>query len=147
MAGFVLHDAPVVDGLLPRGLGAEDGGHGPGLSAMGGQHLLEGKVAADVAVHHKEGVGVARPDLVPEVVDAARRAEGRVFLEVADVDPRVLTVHLPDKTRHFIRGVESKDEDLPEVGHLDKKLLESFGKILSAANPIFINLPKIKLSK
>lgn len=122
MAGLVLHNAPVVDGLLPRGLGAEDGGNGPGLGGVRGQHLLEGEVAADIAVHHKEGVRVPGPDLVPEVVDAASRSEGRVFLKVADVDPRVLPVHLPDKARHLIGRVESEDEDLPEVGHLDTGL-------------------------
>ena len=50
MADFVLHYAPVVDRLLPRSLGAKDGGHGPRITDVRGQHFLEGKVAADVAV-------------------------------------------------------------------------------------------------
>ena len=47
-------------------------------------HLLERELRADVAVHDEEGVGVAGEDPVPEVVDAAGRAQRGVLLQVAN---------------------------------------------------------------
>lgn len=46
------------------------------------QHLVEGELRADISVEHKEGLRVPREDLVPEVVDAATSAEGRVLLQI-----------------------------------------------------------------
>ena len=115
VGGFVLHNAAVVHRLLPGGLGAEDGGDGLVLLPVELQHSLQGKLGADVSVHHKESVRVAGSDLVPEVIKSSGRPERSELLEVTDADTLVHPVHLADKVCHLIGRVEAENKDFPEI--------------------------------
>lgn len=46
------------------------------------EHLCEGKRRADVRIQHEESLWTPRHNLVSEVVDAAPRAQRRIFLQV-----------------------------------------------------------------
>ena len=81
MGCFVLHNTPVVHRLLPGCLGAEDSGDWLVLPDVQLQHFLQGKLRADISVHHKESVRIAGSDLVPEVIKSTRGPEGSELLE------------------------------------------------------------------
>ena len=70
-------------GTLPGSFSGQQRHRRSGLEVLvEGDHLVERKVGADVAVQDEEGRGVSGSNLVPEVVNSSGSSERGVLLQV-----------------------------------------------------------------